>query len=75
MVAVVLPRGAAAAAAGLSISTMEAEVRAGRFPKPRRTSTRRVGWLVTDIQIWAQGLPLSELPPGPAGGRKPCKTT
>lgn len=65
MTPAILPRVAAAAHSGLSISTMEKLVRQGRFPKPRQLSPGRVGWLPHEINEWAQALPVSELLPGP----------
>jgi prophage regulatory protein len=67
MVPAVLVREAAAVYAGLSVSTMENQVRKGQFPAPRQLSERRVGWLRADIDTWADALPVSSLPPGPGG--------
>lgn len=52
---------------GLSKSTVEKEIRAGRFPKPRLLSGRRTGWLMREIEAWAENCPVSDLPP-------PCNT-
>jgi hypothetical protein len=39
-------------------------VREGEFPRPRQLSERRVGWLVREIEEWAETRPLSDqLPP------------
>jgi prophage regulatory protein len=58
---------------GLSKSTIESEIRASRFPKPRQLSGRRTGWLVREIEDWAEARPVSDLPPPPntsGGGKK-----
>lgn len=47
----------------LSVSTIEEEIRQGRFPKPRQLAGRRVGWLVREIEEWAESRPVSDLPP------------
>ena len=48
---------------GLSDTTMEQLVRVGEFPKPRQLSAKRVGWLVSELQAWADSRPVSDLPP------------
>lgn len=56
----------------LSPRTIEEEIRQGRFPKPRRASTRRCVWLASEIREWMLNLPVSDLPPPPnTGARKP----
>jgi prophage regulatory protein len=35
-----------------SKTTIYRLVRAGQFPKPIRISTRRVGWLIQDLNDW-----------------------
>lgn len=57
----------------LSKSTIESEIRAGNFPKPRQISGRRVAWLVEDVVAWARARPVSELPPPPNTGAKKGK--
>lgn len=65
-------REAAAALVGLSVTTMDAEIRQGRFPRPRQLSARRVGWSVRDLEAWAEARPPSDLPPPPnTGAKKP----
>lgn len=55
---------------GLSDGTIEAMIRRGEFPKPRQTSARRVGWLLRELEEWAEARPVSDLPPPPnTGGR------
>lgn len=62
---IILPQELAAEYVGLGLTTMEREVRKGRFPKPRKLSTGRIGWLRTDLDLWANALPISDLSPGP----------
>lgn len=47
----------------LSESTVQELVRQGQFPQPRQMSGRRVGWLVREVQEWAESRPVSNLPP------------
>lgn len=56
----------------LSETTIDEEIRQGRFPKPRQLAGRRVGWLVDDVLEWARARPVSEQPPPPnTGAKKP----
>lgn len=56
----------------LSSSTIQSMVRQGDFPKPRQLSGRRVGWMVREIEEWADSRPVSDLPPPEnTGARKP----
>lgn len=56
----------------LSESTVQELVRQGQFPSPRQTSGRRVGWLVREVEEWAESRPASSLPPPPnTGAKKP----
>lgn len=56
----------------LSITTVQTLVRKGEFPKPRQLSGGRVGWLVREVEAWAEARPVSELPPPPnTGAKKP----
>lgn len=59
---------------GLAKSTLEAEIRAKRFPLPRQLSGRRVGWLVREVMEWAESRPVSDLPPPPNTGAKKPKS-
>jgi prophage regulatory protein len=59
-----------AAAVGLSVTLIEAEVRAGRFPAPRQLSARRVGWLRREIEEWAESRPVSDLLPPRGTGKR-----
>lgn len=68
---ILLDRKAAAAAAGnLGVSTLEKLVRERKFPAPRRISGNRVAWLHREIAEWAEGLPVSDLPPPPNTSRR-----
>jgi prophage regulatory protein len=60
-----LDRENAAAYVGLSVTTMEAEAQAGRFPKPRQIGARRVVWLREELDAHLRSLPLSTIKPGP----------
>lgn len=65
-------RHAAAAALGVSDGTVEALVRKGELPPPRRISANRTGWLWRELQEFAETRPVSDAPPGPgrrAAGR------
>lgn len=56
----------------LSESTVQELVRQGQFPQPRQMSGRRVGWLVREVQEWAESRPVSQLAPPPnTGAPKP----
>ena len=56
----------------LSETTIDEEIRHGRFPKPRQLAGRRVGYFVDDIMEWARSRPVSnQLPPPNTGARKP----
>ena len=56
----------------VSVSTLERMTREGKFPRPRKISEKRVGWLVSDVVNWANGLPVSDnLPPPNTGAPKP----
>lgn len=56
----------------LSVSTVQLMVSEGNFPRPRRLSGRRVGFLVRELEEWLESRPVSEqLPPPNTGQRKP----
>jgi prophage regulatory protein len=58
----------------LAMSTVQRLVREKQFPAPRQISAGRVGWLVREIEDWAETRPVSDLPPPPnTGGRKGIK--
>ncbi|MBT2181004.1 AlpA family phage regulatory protein [Ralstonia pickettii] len=69
MTPILLDLSAVAKALSLSETTVQQLVREGGFPKPRRLSSRRVGWLVREIQEWAEARPVSDLPPPPNTSR------
>ncbi|WP_429267471.1 helix-turn-helix transcriptional regulator [Paraburkholderia sp. EB58] len=55
----------------LAPATVQVLVRESKFPKPRLLSGRRVGWLVREIEEWAEARPVSDLlPPRNTGHRK-----
>jgi prophage regulatory protein len=54
----------------LAEATIQRMVREGAFPKPRQLSGRRVGWLVREIEEWAEARPVSDLPPPPNTGKR-----
>lgn len=56
----------------LSVKTFERLVQQGELPKPRQISAGRVGWLVSELDVWAEKRPVSELlPPPNTGAPKP----
>lgn len=58
----------------LCVATVQRMVREKEFPPPRLLSGRRVGWLVREVEEWAEGRPVSDLPPPPnTGNRKGIK--
>lgn len=60
----------ACAFVALSESTLQKMVREDDFPKPRQLSGRRVGWLVRELEEWAEARPVSDLPPPANTGAK-----
>lgn len=55
----------------LSESTFEELIRKNEFPKARLLSSRRVGWLVREVEEWAESRPVADLlPPPNTGSRK-----
>lgn len=58
----------------LSESAVQGLVRKGEFPQPRQLSDRRVGWLMPEVQQWAESRPVSQiLPPQNTGVGRPRK--
>jgi predicted DNA-binding transcriptional regulator AlpA len=47
---------AAAKLAGVHVSTLRREMYAGRFPRPRRISVRRIGWDASEVRAWRDAL-------------------
>lgn len=54
----------------LGETTIQRMVREGAFPPPRQLSGRRVGWLLREIEEWAENRPVSELLPPPNTGNR-----
>ncbi len=68
----VVSKEIAAQLLSLSVKSFERLVAQGSMPKPRQLSPNRVGWLVSDIDSWAEKRPVSELlPPSNTGAPKP----
>ena len=42
---------------GLSTSTIYRMMDAGKFPRAKRLAESKVGWLRSDVEAWAAGLP------------------
>ncbi|CAG2129284.1 helix-turn-helix transcriptional regulator [Cupriavidus numazuensis] len=59
-----------AAIVSLSATSVQKLVREEQFPKPRAVSSRRVAWLVREVEEWAEGRPISDLPPPPNTSRR-----
>ncbi len=59
-----------AAVVTLAEATIQKMVRAGEFPAPRQLSGRRVGWLLREVEEWAENRPVSNLPPPPNTGKR-----
>lgn len=43
----------------LSVDSIERMVQRGHFPAPRQLSEKRVGWLVREVEEWAESRPRS----------------
>jgi prophage regulatory protein len=55
----------------LGVATIQRMVRENQFPRPRQLSRNRVGWLLKEVEAWAEGRPISDIPPPPnTGSRK-----
>lgn len=65
---ILLDLSTAAAVVSLSEWTIQDLVRKGEFPAPRQMSGRRVGWLLRELQEWAESRPVSQIPPPPNTG-------
>ncbi|MFL9987643.1 helix-turn-helix transcriptional regulator [Paraburkholderia sediminicola] len=59
---------AVAAAVSLSTRGVQRLVCEGSFPRPRVLSARRVGWLVSEVEAWANARPIADMPPPPSAG-------
>ena len=71
---VYLDREQTAAFVAMSESTLLNLVRQGEFPKPRQLSKQRTGWLVREVEEWAEQRPVSDLPPPPNAGQRKAAT-
>lgn len=58
-----LTRADAAAFLSIGESTLEDLVVRGEAPRPRKLSSRRVAWLVEDLENWGRERPASDLLP------------
>lgn len=66
-----LDKPSACAFVSLKETTLDELVRKEQFPKPRVLSARRVGWLVRELEAWAESRPVSDLlPPANTGAKK-----
>ena len=54
-----LDRESVAAYVSLAVNTMQRLVASGSFPKPRQLTGKRVGWLVREVDEWAEARPIS----------------
>lgn len=55
----------------MSEANVQRQVREEKFPKPRELSARRIGWLLREVEQWAEERPVADLlPPENAGKRK-----
>lgn len=61
---------AVSAAVSLSETSVQKLVREEKFPKPRVISGRRVAWLTSEVEEWAETRPISDLPPPPNTSRR-----
>lgn len=60
---IILSREATVSMVGMSQSTIVKLVTRGEFPRPRKISANRIGWLYSEIQAWAENLPFSDILP------------
>lgn len=61
----IVAREDAATALGVSKGTIEALVKSGDLPPPRKISAGRTGWLWRELQAFAESRPVSDCQPGP----------
>lgn len=47
----------------LGETTVQKMVTKNEFPAPRMLTSRRVGWLMREVEEWAENRPVSNLPP------------
>ena len=55
---------------GIGLTTIDALEKRGDFPKRRQFSDRRVGYLMRELEEWAETRPASELLPVPQNPNK-----
>ncbi len=65
---IVVKKDVAAMIVALSESTIDNLEKAGDFPKRRKISTSSVGYLVRELEEWAESRPVSDLLPAPDCG-------
>jgi len=66
-----LDRKSAAEFVALSEATMDKLLARQMFPKPRQLTEKRVGFLVRELEAWAEARPVSSnLPPANCGLRQ-----
>ena len=65
---IIVKKDVAAAIVALSESTIDNLEEAGDFPKRRKISTSSVGYLVRELEEWAESRPVSDLLPAPDCG-------
>lgn len=70
-----LDRESVAVFVSLSVPTMERMVAKGSFPAPRQLTGKRVGWLVREVEEWAEGRPVSSNLPVPNSGMRHGNST
>jgi prophage regulatory protein len=54
-----LDRESVASFVSLSVNSLERLIASGVFPKPRQLTAQRVGWLVREVEEWAESRPVS----------------
>jgi prophage regulatory protein len=54
----ILSRKAVMEITGRSSASLWRDVRDGRFPAPRQTGVKRIGWLKSEVQTWLESRPL-----------------
>ena len=65
-----LDRESVASFIGVSTTTMQRMMVNGSFPQPRQLTGKRVGWLVREVEEWAESRPVStNLPVANCGQR------
>jgi prophage regulatory protein len=53
----VLTRHETASLTGISLATLDREIKRRRFPAPIKPSARRVGWLASTVPAWLKTRP------------------